>query len=122
MGIWKRSLLYLKAYKLRNILLLLSLTILASGISIGFVVWQGSQNGMKELQRTYGNSFTIKAIIPQNAEDKNLWEQTGDVPGFEQYRYKGSIVSDKLIDKVMDVKGIVDVCKEAQLYLAYFRM
>ena len=120
MGIWKRSLLYLKAYKLRNILLMVSLTILASGILIGFVIWQGSQNGMKELQRTYGNSFTIKAIIPQNAEDTSLWDKTGNIPGFEQYRYKGSIVDDELIGKVMELEGVTDVCKEAHLYLSYF--
>nr|WP_307999053.1 hypothetical protein [uncultured Merdimonas sp.] len=36
---------------------------------------------MKELQKTYGNSFTIKAIIPKSAEDERLWEQVGKVPG-----------------------------------------
>ncbi len=120
MGIWKRSLLYLKAYKLRNILLMLSLTILASGILIGFVIWQGSQNGMKELQKTYGNSFRVEAVLPTNIEDASLWEQTGNIPGYEQYRYKGSIVDDELINKIMEVEGVIDVCKEAELYLAYF--
>ena len=120
MSIWRRSLIYLKTHKLRCILLMFTLTVIASGMMLGLAIWKGSQDGMQELQKTYGNSFTIKAIIPQNAEDKNLWEQTGDIPGFEQYRYKGSIVDDELIDKVMEVEGVTDVCKEAKSYLAYF--
>lgn len=120
MSIWRRSLIYLKTHKLRCILLMFTLTVIASGMMLGLAIWKGSQDGMQELQKAYGNSFTVKAIIPQNAEDKNLWEQTGDIPGFEQYRYKGSIVDDELIDKVMEVEGVTDVCKEAKSYLAYF--
>ena len=120
MSIWRRSLIYLKTHKLRCILLMFTLTVIASGMMLGLAIWKGSQDGMQELQKAYGNSFTVKAIIPQNAEDKNLWEQTGDIPGFEQYRYKGLIVDDELIDKVMEVEGVTDVCKEAKSYLAYF--
>ena len=87
---------------------------------IGITVWQGSRNGMKELQKTYGNSFKIKAIIPQNAEDERLWEQVGKVQGYPQYRYKGSLVNDELIERIMKVDGVTEYCKEAHLSLAYF--
>lgn len=72
MSIWRRSLIYLKTHKLRCILLMFTLTVIASGMMLGLVIWKGSQDGMQELQKAYGNSFTVKAIIPQNAEDKNL--------------------------------------------------
>ena len=87
---------------------------------IGITVWQGSRNGMKELQKTYGNSFKIKAIIPQNAEDERLWEQVGKVQGYPQYRYKGSLVNDELIERIVKVDGVTEYCKEAHLSLAYF--
>ena len=120
MAVWKRSLLYLRRHKFRNYILLLILIIVASGMMIGITVWQGSRNGMKELQKTYGNSFKIKAIIPQNAEDERLWEQVGKVQGYPQYRYKGSLVNDELIERIMKVDGVTEYCKEAHLSLAYF--
>lgn len=120
MAVWKRSLFYLRRHKFRNFILLLILIIVASGMMIGITVWQGSRNGMKELQKTYGNSFKIKAIIPQNAEDERLWEQVGKVQGYPQYRYKGSLVNDELIERIMKVDGVTEYCKEAHLSLAYF--
>lgn len=120
MAVWKRSLFYLRRHKFRNYILLLILIIVASGMMIGITVWQGSRNGMKELQKTYGNSFKIKAIIPQNAEDERLWEQVGKVQGYPQYRYKGSLVNDELIERIMKVDGVTEYCKEAHLSLAYF--
>ena len=120
MDILKRGLFYLGRHRFRTFILLFILIVIVSGMLLGLTIWGGSQDGMRELQKTYGNSFTVKAIIPQNVEDKSLWEQTGDTPGFEQYRYKGSLVDDELIDKVGDVEGVTDVCKEAKSYLAYF--
>lgn len=120
MAVWKRSLFYLRRHKFRNFILLLILIIVASGMMIGITVWQGSRNEMKELQKTYGNSFKIKAIIPQNAEDERLWEQVGKVQGYPQYRYKGSLVNDELIERIMKVDGVTEYCKEAHLSLAYF--
>ena len=120
MSVWKRSLLYIRRHKFRNFILLLILIIVAAGMMIGITVWQGSRNGMKELQKTYGNSFTIKAIIPKSAEDERLWEQVGKVPGYPQYRYKGSLVNDELIERIMKVDGVTEYCKEAHLSLAYF--
>lgn len=120
MAVWKRSLFYLRRHKFRNFILLLILIIVASGMMIGITVWQGSRNGMKELQKTYGNSFKIKAIIPQNAEDERLWEQVGKVQGYPQYRYKGSLVNEELIERIMKVDGVTEYCKEAHLSLAYF--
>ncbi|MBM6972231.1 hypothetical protein H6A17_14540, partial [Mordavella massiliensis] len=69
MSIWKRSLLYIKTHKFRSILLLFTLTVIASGMLIGLTVWQGSREGMQDLKETYGNSFKVTAIIPQTADD-----------------------------------------------------
>ena len=67
---------------------------------------------MKELQMTYGNSFKVTAIIPKTVEDKRLWEETGDQPGYPQYRYKGSKVYDELIRRI---GRLYQICAAANL-------
>lgn len=119
MSIWKRSLLYIKTHKFRSILLLFTLTVIASGMLIGLTVWQGSREGMQDLKETYGNSFKVTAIIPQTADDTRLWEQTGNVPGFIQYYYKGSKVDDELVRKIREVEGVTAYNKEYTLLLTY---
>ena len=119
MSIWKRSLLYIKTHKFRSILLLFTLTVIASGMLIGLTVWQGSREGMQDLKEAYGNSFKVTAIIPQTADDTRLWEQTGNVPGFIQYYYKGSKVDDELVRKIREVEGVTAYNKEYTLLLTY---
>lgn len=119
MNILERALLYLKRKKIKSMLLFLTLTVITSGLLIGMVVWKGSRDEMKELQMTYGNSFKVTAIIPKTAEDKRLWEETGDQPGYPQYRYKGSKVDDELIRRIREVEGLTAYCKEYTLLSTY---
>lgn len=88
MNILERALLYLKRKKIKSMLLFLTLTVITSGLLIGMVVWKGSRDEMKELQMTYGNSFKVTAIIPKTAEDKRLWEETGDQPDIHSIAIK----------------------------------
>ena len=119
MNILERALLYLKRKKIKSMLLFLTLTVITSGLLIGMVVWKGSRDEMKELQMTYGNSFKVTAIIPKTAEDKRLWEETGDQPGYPQYRYKGSKVDDELIRRIREVEGVTAYRKEYTLLSTY---
>lgn len=118
MGIWTRTIIYIKRNKRRCILLLLILTIISSALMICFAVWRSSQNGIKELRKTYGSNFNME--INKNFEDSSLWESyTDPITGAEAYNYKGSRLNDDVIEKVMSVQGIKAVCKEVETTL-YF--
>ena len=117
-----RAWIYLKRCKNRTILLTLTLTIITSCMMIGLSLSIAAGKSIKDLQKQYGSNFKIESIRDNDVSNTMLWEQTNneDSP-YPQYRYKGPLVDDELINNVMEVKGINSYCKETKLELVYLR-
>lgn len=122
MNAWKRAWIYFKRCKNRTILLTLTLTIITSCMMIGLSLSIAADKSIKDLQKQYGSNFKMESIRGDDVSNTMLWEQTNneDSP-YPQHRYKGPLVDDELIEKVMEVKGINSYCKEAELGLVYLR-
>ena len=120
MGIWTRTIIYIKRNKRRCILLLLILTIISSALMICFAVWRSSQDRIEELRKNYGNSFILAPNITDSSkEDTTLWEKEVTDNGVVQYRYKGPYLSNEIVDKVASVEGIEDFSIEQEITLNF---
>ena len=101
MNILKRSLLYIKRKK-NNLILLVILTILSFIALLSIAVFRGSQEAQKDIRESLGASFKMTAIIN---EDPAYREVTTLPNGGTITSYKGPLIDDQMIQKIMGHEG-----------------
>lgn len=104
MNILKRSLLYIKRKK-NNLILLVILTILSFIALLSIAVFRGSREAQKDIRESLGASFKMTAIIN---EDPAYREVTTLPNGGTITSYKGPLIDDQMIQKIMGHEGVVN--------------
>lgn len=100
----ERAFLYIKRKK-TNIIVLVILIILILTALLSIAIFQGSKEAQKNIRQSLGASFKMTAIIN---EDPVYREVTTLPNGGTITSYKGPLIDDQMIQKIMGHKGVVN--------------
>ena len=103
MSIWKRAVLYLTRKKGRTIFLFFYMFGIACFLFVAIFLNNGAEKELKNLRRTFGAGFVLSRDDENEACFINA-EFNGKISKV----YNGPIITDELIEKIMEIQGVTD--------------
>ena len=117
MSIWKRVLLYLTRKKGRTVLLLFYIFCMSCFIFTAVFLKEGTEKELERLRNSFGAGFVLGLDA-----DNEAYYTMAEYNGQTSKVYAGPIITDKTINAIMEIPGVVDYALSNEINMVYTKL